>query len=104
MDLDAGDAGAAGDLVVEDVRAPLDEHLVAGLRQALDRELVSHRAARHEQCALLAAQPGDPVLELVNGGIVVEHVVADDGLGDRAAHRGRGTGDGVGAQVDHVSP
>ena len=51
---------------------------------------------------LLAGQLGGALLERDDGGVVAEDVVADLGLGHRAAHRRRGLGDGVGAKVDEV--
>ena len=55
----------------------------------------------NEQTGLLAQQRGRPGLQLVDGGIVTEDVVADAGRGHRAAHRRGGGGDGVGAGIDH---
>ena len=93
-------APSAALLVDEDVRLALEQHLVARLGVALDRELVAHRAAGHVERRLLARQRGDAALERLHGGVVAEHVVADLGLGHGLAHGRGGTGDGVAAQVD----
>ncbi len=65
------------------------------LASAEVRELgdeVAHRAARDEQAGLLAEELGGAFLEGDDGRVVAEHVVADLGLGHRAAHRGRRAG------------
>ena len=61
---------------------------------------VAHRPGGDEQAGLLAEQLGGAFLEGVDGRVVAEDVVADLGLGHRPAHRRRGLGDGVAAQVD----
>ena len=43
------------------------------------REHVGHRPGRREQRRLLAEQPGDPLLERVDGRVLAVHVVADLG-------------------------
>ena len=55
---------------------------------------------RDEQAGLLAEQLGGALLEGVDRRVVAEDVVADLGVGHRAAHRGGRMGDGVGAEVD----
>jgi hypothetical protein len=62
---------------------------------------VAHRPGGHEQAGLLAQQLGGTCLERLDRRVVLEDVVADLGVGHRAAHRGRRVGDGVAAQVDH---
>ena len=57
---------------------------------------------RDEQAGLLAEQLGGALLERDDGRVVAEDVVADLGLGHRAAHGGRRAGDGVAAQVDRA--
>ena len=51
---------------------------------------------------LLAGQLGGALLERDDRRVVLEHVVADLGVGHGAAHLGGGLRDGVGAQVDEV--
>ena len=50
---------------------------------------VAHRAAGDEQAGLLAEQLGGALLEGDDGRVVAEDVVADLGVGHRAAHRRR---------------
>ncbi len=88
-----------GLLVEEEVGERVEHHLLAGRGEHVHRELVPHRAARHEQPGLLAGQLGDAALERLHGGVVAEHVVADLGVGDGATHAGSRAGDGVAAQV-----
>ena len=52
----------------------------------------------------LPTRCGVGLLELVDGGVVAVAVVAHLGLGHGAAHLGRGTGDGVAAEVDEARP
>ena len=51
--------------------------------------------------ATLAEEVPFSTLELDDGGILPLLLVADDGVRDRLAHRGRGLGQRVGAEVDH---
>ena len=103
--------GQAADARPDDDRVAgrlVEDHVVLAARDRLlatteVRELgdeVAHRAGGHEQAGLLAEQLGGAGLEGLDGRVVLEDVVADLGLGHRAAHRGRRVGDGVAAQVD----
>ena len=86
----------------------VDDHVVlaAGDRLLAAREVghlgdeVAHRPRGDEQAGFLAEQLGGAFLEGVDRRVVAEDVVADLGLGHRPAHRRRGVGDGVAAQVD----
>ena len=89
-------------LVAHDVAAPLDQHLVAALREDADADRVAHRAGRHEEGRLLAEHLGRLLLEAVDRRVLAVDVVADLGRGHRGAHLGGGTGHGVGAQVDRL--
>ena len=99
-DARADDDRVTGRLVDDQVvLAPGDRLLATGEVGHLGDE-VAHRAARHEQPGLLAEQLGRALLEGVDRRVVAEDVVADLGIGHRPAHRGRGEGDGVAAEVD----
>ena len=100
-ELHAAERRAGAALEVDRVRALADDDLVAGARLRRDGELVAHRAARHEERRLLARDARHLLLEGVHGRVVAEDVVAHLGAGHGLAHRGRGAGDGVAAQVDH---
>ena len=98
--LDAARRRRSAGLVPEDVRLARHEDLVAGPRQRADRDLVGHRPGREPERGLVAEHRRDPLLEPVDRRVLAELVVADLGAGHRLAHRRRGPGDGIGAQVD----
>ncbi len=80
--------------------AGLADEFVARLAVQADADLVGHGAGGHKQCGFFAEDFGGELLQAVAGGIDVDDVVTDVGIGDRLAHFGRGAGDGVGAEVD----
>jgi hypothetical protein len=96
-----GDPGGGAELEVDHVGVRGGEEAVAAAQVQHQADQVGHGAGRHPQCVLQAGDPGDGALQLAQGGVAVEHVVADRGLGHRAAHRRGGAGDGVGPQIDH---
>ena len=61
-ELRAPQRGGGRSLVVEDVRAALADHLVAGAAEDAERNLVRHGAGRDEDRALLAEQLRDAFL------------------------------------------
>ena len=87
-------------LVVEDVTALLEDHLLPGPCPDIDRDLVPHRSGRNEQGRLLAHVRGGDLLETANRRVFAEHVVTDLRLGHGPPHGGRRPGDGVGAKID----
>ena len=91
----------AAELVAKDVRHLLGDHLVAGLRQRAERDLVRHRGSREEDRLLVAEQLRRALLERDHGRILALLLVPDLGVGDRPPHLGRGLGQRVGAEVDH---
>ena len=97
---DAGERGERAGLVAPAVRVLADDDLVAGPRVRAQRDLVRHRAGRHEQRGLGAEQRGDALLEPAHRRILAVDVVADLGVGHRPPHRGGRAGDGVAAQID----
>ena len=100
---EAGVDGRAAELVDQDVRVLLGEQLLAGPREDPQRDLVRHRRGGDEDRLLLAEQRGAAALELEHRRVLALLLVADDRLGDRAAHLGRGLGERVCAEVDHGS-
>ena len=84
-----------------DVGQAVAQQLSARLDQQAHAEDVGERSGGAPQPGLVAEQPRDPLLERVDGGVLAVDVVADLGGGHRLAHRGAGTGQGVGAEVDH---
>src|SRR5262249_2434456 len=100
VELHARDRRGGPGLVVIDVAALVEQHLVAVLRLGADGKLVAHGAAHHVERRLLASEGGDPLLEPAKRRIVSEDVGPHLGLGHGAAHGGRGAGDGVAADVD----
>jgi hypothetical protein len=77
-----------------------DNHVVAGTGQETEGNLIGHRAAGDPQGGLLSNEGRQPVLECVDGGIFAELVVANRRRSDGGAHPWRGSGDGVGTQID----
>ena len=66
-----------------------------------ERELVRHRARRHEAAQpRVPSQRGGQRLQPIDGGVLAVRVVADLGVGHRPPHLGRRRGDGVGPEVD----
>jgi len=85
--LDAGEFRRAPELPPVDVRLALQEELLAGLRVGVDRDLVGHRSGGDVQRGLGPDRLGGAALQLVDGGIVAVHVVADRGVAGGLAHR-----------------
>ncbi len=99
---EAGVHGRPAQLVEEDVRHGLGQHLVPGLVERIAQgDLVGHRRGRHEHRLFLPEQIGSALLEREHGGVFPLLLVADDGLGDGPAHGRARLGQGVGAEVDH---
>ena len=86
----------------DEVTLLADDDVVPGVRENAKRHLVGHRPGRKKQRCLFAEQAGDPLLEPVDRGILSVLVIPDRGGGDGRPHGGRGTGDGVGSEVDHL--
>ena len=88
-DADAGadDDGVAGRLVEDDVVLATGDRLLAAREVGQLGDEVAHRPGGDEQAGLLAEQLGGALLEGDDGRVVAEDVVADLGLGHRAAHR-----------------
>ena len=99
-DARADDDRVTGRLVDDDVVLAAGDRLLAAAQVRHLRDEVAHRPRRDEEARLLAEQLGGAFLEGVDRRVVAEDVVADLGLGHRAAHRRRGLRDGVAAQVD----
>ena len=99
---DAGVDGRPAELGDEDVAVLLADQLVAELGVQADRDLVRHRRGRQEDRLVLAEQLRHALLELVDRRILAPLLVADRCGSDRGAHRGRRSGGGVRAEVDHA--
>ena len=89
-------------LEVERVRTLLHQDFGRRRRQDPQSDLVGHRAARREERRRESEELRDSRLEVADGRVFFEDVVADRSLGHRAAHRRRRPRDGVAAQVDHA--
>ena len=99
-DLHAGDDGGGSRLVLDDMALLAQDDLAAARAPGEEGELVAEGARGHEEGGFLAHALGGAGLELVDRRVVAVDVVADGGGGHGLPHRGRGPGDGVGAQVD----
>ena len=95
----ARQSGHARHLVMEDVALALEDDFRAGAGVDAQRELVTHRAGRHEESRLLAEYLCRPLLEAPDRRILAVDVVADLRLGHGAPHFRRGLRDGVGPKV-----
>ena len=93
--------GSAG-FVTEDVGAGLREHLVARLRERLQRDLIGHRRAGHEDGLRLSEQLRRALLQREHARVLPLLLVADDGVRHRLAHAARRMRDRVRAEVDHA--
>jgi hypothetical protein len=85
------------------VRPLLRDQLRPRPRQDPKRDLVGHRRRRQEERRLLTEERGGALLQLVDGGILAQLLVADLGRGHRRAHLRRRSGRRVGAEIDHAS-
>ncbi len=101
-ELHAGIGAAGAGFVPDHVGFVAEHDIVARPRQDLQRDLVGHRAARHEDRGLLAEQIRDPFLQQVHRRIFAVLIVADLGFGNRAPHAGGWFRDGVGTKIDGV--
>ena len=84
------------------MRAHVADHFLAVVRLQFHRDGVAHGACGHEQRGLFAGDFGGPPLQQVDGGVFTINVVADLGFHHGPPHLGRGLGDSVTAQIDHV--
>ena len=98
----ADDHRVIGRLVRKRVVAVAGDDLAAARHLGQHADEIAHRAAGDEQRRFLAGQLGGALLERDDRRVVAENVVANLGVGHRAAHLWRWLGDGVGAQIDHV--
>ncbi len=98
----AGVHGRPAQLVAEDVRELLGEHLVPGLGEHAQGDLVRHRGRGDEHRLLLAEERGATLLERDHGRVLALLLVADDRLGDRPAHPLGRLRQRVRAEVDHA--
>ena len=94
--------GRGRGFVAVHVRAVGAQHFGARRGEHADRELVRHRPRRHVQRRLLAEQRCRERLQAIDGGVLAVDVVADLGVGHRAAHLRRRLRDGVGAEIDRA--
>ena len=101
-ELHAGIGRAGTGFVPDHMGVFAEDHLVARPCQQLQRDLVRHRAARHEQRRLLAQQFGDPILQPVDRRVLAVLIVADRRFRHRPPHRGRGPRHRVRAQIDQT--
>src|SRR4030095_12439406 len=92
---------AAAHLVPYRVALAADDDVVAGTRERAQRDLVRHGAGWQPERRLLTQQPCDTSLELVDGGVFTELIVADWRGGHCGPHAVGRTCNRVGAEIDH---
>jgi len=100
VDLDAGECGDGGALVVVGVGFCFDDNLVAWAGPGLDCHLVGHDAGGDEEGGLHPVEFGTHLLEAVDGRVLALDVVADLGLCHGLSHGGRGPGHCVASKVN----
>ncbi len=100
----AGDDRVPGALAAERVDLGRTDDLAAARDVGHEPDEIAHRAARDQQRGLGAEEFGGSLLELADGRVLAEDVVADLGRGHRAAHGRGGECDGVRPEVDHAVP
>ncbi len=96
----AGEVRHHRHLVVEDMAALFADDLLPVRGVQLDRDLVAHGAAGHEQRRFASEDLRRALLQPIDGRVFAVNVVANLGFEHGAPHLGRGLGYGVGAQVD----
>ena len=101
-ELDPGVHGGGAVLVGHHVLAASGHHGGARRGEQPDGDLVAHDARRDEEGRRLAHPLREQLLECPHRRVLAIVVVADLGVRHGSAHRRRGPGDGVAAQVDHV--
>ena len=89
------------ELVPEDMGGRLGDHLVSGLREKPEGDLVSHGRGGQVDGLLLPEQGGGPLLERDHGRVFAFLLVADDRLRHRPAHAVRRLRQRVRAKIDH---
>ena len=99
---DPTEHGVRAQLRADDVRQAVAQQLRPRRHEQAHAELVAQRTARHEQARLVPEQPGDPLLERGDGGVLPVDIVADIGLRHRPAHPFNGARHSVRAQVDRL--
>ena len=102
MEGDAGQDRRRGNLGGGHVGSGLGGDEVAGASEHVDGDLVGHGSRGDVDRALFAGDLGAAVLEPIHRGVVPVPVVADLGLCHGPAHRRRGLGHGVRAEVDRA--
>jgi hypothetical protein len=78
------------------------DHLVSSSGVEQEGDLIRHRSRWNEQSGFFADELRDALFEPPYRGVFAVDVVADFRPSHRLAHGGRGTSDGVGAEIDDV--
>ncbi len=100
--LDAAEDRGARPLVVQDVRVPVEDDLLAGPGLGEDGDQVALCPRGDEEGSLLARASRGQLLEAPDGGVFLPDIVADLGAGHRLPHGRGGQSERVGAKVDDV--
>ncbi len=98
-----GDASVAAPFVEVDVGFRVGDQLVPRLRLRLDRQSIRHRSGGHEKSRFLSQQSRNSILQLDDGRVIAQHIVADHSLRHHFTHRRGRLSHGVGAQVDTLT-
>jgi hypothetical protein len=76
------------------------DNLLTMLGVHANGNLITHGAGGDQQRCLAAKNLRRPVFQTIDRGIFPINVIAYFGRGHGSSHGGRGTGDGIAAQVD----
>ncbi len=79
------------------------DYFLAVLGMEFDRDGIAHGSGGNEEGGLFAEDLGGALFQAIERGVFAVHIVANIRFGHGAAHGGRGTGDGVAAQIDEFN-
>ncbi len=87
-------------LVRDYVRVRVEHDLAAWACVQSQRDLIAHRAGRHEQRGLVSEHLRNARFERIDRRVLAVNVVTDFGIGHRGPHASRGSSQGVRAKVN----
>ncbi len=91
-------------LVVIHMAIGFAQELAAPVAVDANGNLVGHRSAGHEDRGFFTEQFGGHFFQSIDGGIDVNHGIADLGIGHGGPHFRGWSGNGIAAKIDHGRP
>lgn len=101
MQLDAGQHRRRGAFIIEDVGRLVQYDLISRTGEQVHAQLVPHHARRYKHTGFEPEHRRHLLLEGVHGRIFLEYVIPHLGGHHRLKHGRRGSGNGIGAEIDH---